>query len=136
MSARTSLALLRADLLTQHRDLVRLAELVRSAPAEDLPELLEELAEALDDHNRFEETHLRSFLARLDAWGPERVEALFEHHAEEHRDMDAALRQAKDGEAAARAVDLLVEHIRQEERDVLDPAVLVDGVAYPETSDG
>ncbi|HZU83784.1 MAG TPA: hemerythrin domain-containing protein [Polyangiaceae bacterium] len=94
------------------------------------------LAQLLRTHNQEEERLLRDIVARVDAWGPARVEIMDEHHLREHAELYAALFGAEAVALDARRVDgvldRLLEHMAAEERalygeDVLrDDSVVID----------
>ncbi len=94
------------------------------------------LGEMVRDHNLDEERLLQPILKNLDAWGPERIDRLIEHHADEHaalhRTLDeAASEELSDGRRASAvlvAVRELTEHMECEERELLAENVLRDDV--------
>lgn len=88
------------------------------------------LQEAVAEHNACEEAVLEPVLRGADAWGPLRVERMFEEHKAEH----AAFLNALSGDeldVAARFAELaedLDAHMAAEERTFLSPAVLRDDI--------
>jgi hypothetical protein len=80
------------------------------------------------EHNETEERLLSQALASSDAWGPRRVDRMFEEHQAEHR----AFWEQLDGSTAAIAArftefaEELEAHMAAEERTFLSPRVLDD----------
>jgi len=126
-------------LLAQHahlRILVGLVErlsarlLCGEPVAERFREAMHDLRRTFAQHNAAEAELLEPMLRPADAWGPLRVARMTEEHAAEHAVM-ARLLEGEDLEVARHIPDFaeeLLAHMDAEERTVLSPAVLRDGV--------
>lgn len=88
-----------------------------------------QLRRAFEAHNEAEELHLGPVLQSQDAWGPLRVGAMFEEHAEEHAELRLRLGEPDPPVLAARfpalAADLR-DHMRREEETFLSAELLRD----------
>lgn len=142
---------IRKELMDQHVSLKLLAAEVRDmaeqSPGADsrdhLSGLLQELGDGIDAHNRREEHLLGEVLPTLDAWGPERLARMDEHHRAEHREIAERVRAAaalpefrEVLNAALPAIDELMTHMRQEEKEFLGKDLLRDDVINVQQSDG
>ncbi|MDZ7779437.1 MAG: hemerythrin domain-containing protein [Gemmatimonadota bacterium] len=142
---------IRKELMDQHASLKLLAAKVRElaerpsgADARDqLSGLLHELGDGIDAHNAREEHLLGEVLPTLDAWGSERLTRMDNHHREEHREIAEQIRAA--GElpefpaavnAALPAIEKLMAHMREEEKEFLGRDLLRDDVINIHQSDG
>jgi hypothetical protein len=108
-----------------------------------LAEVVGRIAAELDAHNRLEEEALEPLLRRVDAWGPERISRMLEHHRAEHAafvDDLCRLSMADDPAVARAALAELAEavsrHMDQEERDFLNARVLRDDIVALDASGG
>lgn len=79
----------------------------------------------------------------LDAWGPEHLVRMDEHHRAEHREIAERVRAAAELpefraalDAALPAIDELMAHMREEEREFLGKDLLRDDVINIQQSDG
>jgi iron-sulfur cluster repair protein YtfE (RIC family) len=102
-----------------------------------------QLGEALDEHNAAEESALDPLLREADAWGPDRVAQMIEHHHAEHAAFRAELRVLARERVPMRAATLVQRlsrdiraHMDGEERDYLNPRVLRDDVIALDASGG
>ena len=87
------------------------------------------------EHNETEERLLEPALSQSDAWGPRRVDRMFEEHRGEHQAL-LAMMEGATSVIAARLAELCEEleaHMAAEERTFLSPRVLADLVAKPST---
>ncbi len=133
---------LRKELLRQHGELRRLADVVTAASerarndAVALPQLLTELRDLYQrvrGHNAYEEEQLHAILPGIDAWGPIRDGLMGLHHGQEHaailQAIDAATAAASAAAVAENALDALgalAAHMDREEREYLSADVLRD----------
>jgi cation diffusion facilitator family transporter len=146
-----TLAEVRDELLSQHESLRNLATTVReiaaglpSAPARDeLSALLRAFANAMDAHNTREEALLEDVVPAIDAWGDIRAARLDEHHRQEHRRLQETVRAAAETPRFAAAVQMalpaiaeLLQHMRAEEAELLNPDVLRDDLITIDQTDG
>jgi hypothetical protein len=142
---------IRQELMDQHAGLKLLAAKVRDmvdhpsgADSRDqLSGLLQELGDGIDAHNDREEHLLGEVLPTLDAWGPERLARMDEHHRAEHREIAERVRAAAELpefraalNAALPAIDALMAHMREEEKEFLGKDLLRDDVINIQQSDG
>jgi hypothetical protein len=124
----------RAELLRQHDDLRRLITDVESvadpaskgvALGDRLQAAVKRLADALEQHNAFEEQWLRTLDAKVD--GPTRAEldVVLDAHAREHEELHAAVLGIPQTPAKFAGVDVkvllsgLLEHMAREEVSLL-----------------
>jgi iron-sulfur cluster repair protein YtfE (RIC family) len=131
--------------LEQHRGLrVRLARCMALAEelmqgehvAHALAEEVGHLRRQFIEHNETEERMLEPLLAKSDAWGPRRVDRMFEEHKGEHAALLAAM-DVSTANVAAQLADLCEEleaHMAAEERTFLSPRVLDDARRAAEQS--
>ena len=139
------LSQMREELIAEHAELRRLASHVTAeaervlqgegASAEGLRSLLARFDDALQAHNRHEESLLRDEIRHLDAWGPQREALMDDVHEAEHSSIVSALGEtatiddargtAERGMAVVRRV---LDHIQAEERELLHPDVLRDDI--------
>ena len=137
---------LREQLLEQHEALRnRISEVAALAArprtgdeAKLLLEKVEQLVAALEEHNLFEETSLKGILGTLDSWGPQRENLMDLHHIQQHRlaltalaqtaSHSSGLGQPDQGQPLQHLLHSLLEHMQQEEREVLHKNVLRDDV--------
>ena len=146
-----TLADIRAELLQQHASLRSLAARVQDVAtrtpsaraSEVLTRMLRALAGAVDAHNNREEALLGDVVPTIDSWGDVRAARMDEHHRQEHRRLEEALRAAAataDFSAAIRlalpVIDDLLEHLHAEESDLVNPNVLRDDIVVIDQSDG
>lgn len=142
---------IRKELLDQHASLKRLAAKVRDlaeGPSgenarDELSGLLHELGDGIDAHNAREEHLLGEVLPTLDAWGPERTARMDNHHREEHREIAEQIRAAAGSSEFAAAMDTalpaiekLMAHMHEEEKEFLGKDLLRDDVINIHQSDG
>ncbi len=128
-------------------DLETLARQVRDGDRRLLGPLrleAERFLHRFEDHTRWEDQHLRPALIEADAWGNERAQRLDHDHDEQRQLLEDSLDRLRDAERppvlVARGVLDLIALIRtdmeQEERDLLDPRILRDGVVTIDTESG
>ncbi len=123
--------------------MIQIARRVPAAPekAELLAADLLRLRAALEGHLRDEEAFLGPILARLDAWGPERLRLLHSEHAHQRALVDvlcSSLPQQAPAELARYALILaadLLEDMASEEHSLLDPGVLTDDTVNVDQSE-
>ena len=142
---------IRKELMDQHASLKRLAARVRDlaegpageASRDQLSGILRELGDGIDADNAREEHLLGEVLPTLDAWGPERLARMDDHHREEHREIAERVRDAAElpdlssaVSAALPAIDELLAHMLQEEKEFLGRDLLRDDVINIQQSDG
>ncbi len=143
------LAELRRELIEQHdqmrkliAEVTALATRVRTKGggrrAPELRKLLVTLERFLGAHHVAEERVLGPILAKIDAWGAERVALMEEEHRAQHRAVAQALaaaakaRSAQDLARAAVDVALaLTAHMEDEERDLLNAELFRDELIPP-----
>jgi len=145
------LTAIREELLAQHaslRDLTaKILEVAQRGPGPaargELAVLLHELGDGIDAHNAREEYLLSEILPTLDAWGSVRLARMDEHHMQEHRQIADEVRAASlledfpaSVEAALAVIDLLLEHMRQEEAEFLAPELLRNDIIDIDQFDG
>ncbi len=102
-----------------------------------------QLLDAVESHNRAEEDALRPLLLASDSFGPVRIQQMVEDHTAEHAWLRQVLRQAVELEVpdrAARAVrdamQLIREHMNEEEAQFLNDRILRDDVIAIDASSG
>ena len=142
---------IRKELLGQHASLKLMAAKIRELaerPSEDispdqLSGLLHELGDGIDAHNAREEHLLGEVLPTLDAWGPERLARMDDHHRREHREIAERVRAAAklpDSSAtlgaALPAIEDLMTHMHEEEKEFLGRDLLRDDVINIHQADG
>lgn len=104
MAKESRLSEVHAQILRQHveirarmRGIERLAKTHAKADAErHLRVSLSHFAAVFDDHLAFEERELTPLMRTVDAWGPERVEALFDEHREQRARVERTVALAED----------------------------------------
>jgi len=134
-------------LLEQHRSLRALLAEARAGAARlsrgegsagELRRRLGELRAACEEHMRDEEDRLAPVLARIDAWGPERLERMREEHAHQRAALARLATEEPGTDLAKDAValaEVLESEMRAEERDILDASVLRDDPLTLDASD-
>lgn len=137
----TTLSEIATELIDEHGNLRGLVQGVRDvlAFADEgdaklvLVVRLGALIQALESHNRHEQTLLADVIQTVDAWGPVRRARMDEHHLATHARLSDALRAAvaastfaAASRAAQAALDELATHMDEEERDFLNANVLRD----------
>jgi hypothetical protein len=142
---------IRQELLAQHASLKSMAVSVRnvamSPPSptacSELAGLLYALGDGIDAHNAREEHLLGDVLPTVDTWGSVRAARMDEHHRKEHRRIADRVRAAADladftaiVQAALPAIEELLEHMREEEEEVLCEDVLRDDIVSIDQFDG
>ena len=114
-------ALVRNQILEQHRDLRGLLEEVRriratdirpasSEPSRDarrLADAARELCRRFQAHLSFEQAALTPIFAIIDAWGPERVKDLCDEHERQRRELDGLRRRFERDDDVERLADAL-----------------------------
>ena len=117
--------------------------LANEEPPEALRECLRSLVSELGKHNAYEESVLQKVLPSVDAWGPVRLQVMTAEHAEEHRNLSAALLDAAawdDSAAGAgevlRLLDTTLAHMAHEEKIFLAADVLTDDITVRDTFGG
>lgn len=133
---------LRKTLLDQHAEIRRQVASVDEALAQGLPtaevaKRLVALRHSAEAHNESEEATLKPILEYVDAWGPQRVEALAGEHRAEH---EAVLSQIDPARAADTAhlkqlLATLLAHMGQEEKTLLTEKLLRDDVIQLDAGD-
>jgi hypothetical protein len=148
-----TLSEMREELLGQHRAIREIIEEARECAEQGaagvlrasttLRGQLERLHDALTQHNAREEELLRHVIRHVDAWGDVRETLLGDHHRGEHIQLVEALDRAvgtTDGAEGARQVlgllQEIVEHMRQEEEQILSPKVLTDDIVIDNSFGG
>jgi Hemerythrin HHE cation binding domain len=96
------------------------------APAQ-LTREVADLRLAFEAHNSFEEQLLRPVLRASDELAELRIDRMVEDHVGEHRAMGAQLSATEPG-ALRDAIEMLRAHLDAEERYLLSPRVLRDGL--------
>jgi len=139
-----------AALLGQHRALRKLldeaVECARAKEAPRSPRLLEivgQIAAEIEEHNRLEEEALGPILRGADAWGPERIAHMLDHHRAEHVAFVKELRRltkATSADATLVAIENLATAVRKhmdlEEREYLNSRVLRDDIVALDATGG
>jgi hypothetical protein len=132
-----------ADLTEQHeqiRKLMRRCELLADdveggyTEARVLWAATDELRQALDAHNRFEERLLRPALRELDAFGDVRIEQMVVDHVAEHQALNDHLK-AGTIDALRAAIGFLRAHLASEEQSFVTSRVLRGDVGEKEKSE-
>ena len=115
-------ALVRNQILEQHRQLRELLEQVRRMRASDshlpgaeqpsrdarrLADAAQELCQRFQDHLSFEQAALTQIFAIIDAWGPERVKDLCDEHERQRRELDGLRSRFEREEDVERLADAL-----------------------------
>jgi hypothetical protein len=133
---------LRKTLLDQHAEIRRLVAAVDEAiaqqlPAAELASRLVALRHAVEAHNQAEEATLEPILECIDAWGPQRVEALAGEHRAEHEEVLSQLDPARAGDTAhlKHVLAALLAHMGQEEKTLLTEKLLRDDVIQLDAGD-
>jgi DUF438 domain-containing protein len=138
-------ALVRNQILEQHRDLRGLVEEIlrihasdtrppSSEPSRDarrLANAAEQLCQRFQAHLSFEQDALTPIFAIIDAWGPERVKDLWDEHDRQRRELDELRRRFEgedDVERLAEALhglaDELLHDMEEEEAGCLRASLL------------
>jgi hypothetical protein len=138
-------ALVRNQILEQHRDLRGLLEGVLRIRASDtrppssepsgdprrLADAATELCQRFQAHLSFEQAALTPIFAIIDAWGPERVKDLWDEHDRQRRELDELRRRFEredDEERLAQALhglaDELLRDMEEEEAGCLRASLL------------
>ena len=137
MTAKLDVGEIGVLLLEQHaglraraqRCLVLAQRLVRGDDVSiDLAAEVGRLRQQFKEHNEAEESLLEPVLEKSDAWGPRRVDRMFEEHQAEHRAFLVQL-DGTTAEIAGRLPEFVEEleaHMAAEERTFLSPRVLDD----------
>jgi hypothetical protein len=102
------------------------------------------LLQRLQDHMLWEDLHLAPALRQADAWGDERARRLDSEHREQREVLRHCLAAVQDASrptpVVARSLIDLVQLLRadmdEEEREMLDPAVLRDDVVASDVETG
>ena len=144
----------RALILAQHRDLRKLLAQIRALAdgvlAGDRGLHLElrrqsvELELVFLAHLETEEAILLPVLEEIDAWGPVRVRHIREEHAHQRSVLEGAGDSATSAAVSAQElatvmralVEEILEDMKGEERDMLNPDLLRDDVVISDQSDG
>jgi hypothetical protein len=132
----------RSTLVAQHTDLRRLIASVEEAldrglPAGEVGQRLEALRRAVEAHNATEEGTLTPVLEVIDAWGPQRVDALVREHHAEHEEVLAGFEPGRvtDVSHVRHLLAALLAHMAQEEKTLLSEKLLRDDVIQLDAGD-
>ena len=109
------------------RDLCRaLIAVARSAERDErqrpaIRDVLGQVCTAVDQHFQYEEDVIAPLLLEVDAWGPVRVERLFQEHAEQRSILIALAEDAQDGVRSLEDLaDEIVWFFRRFEQEITD----------------
>lgn len=144
----------RAKILGQHKELRKLLAVIRALSEQvlagergalsELRRQSVELETVFLAHLETEEAILLPILKTIDAWGAVRVQHIEEEHARQRAVLDSAGNNATSAAVPPQqlaqlmrsVVDDILEDMKSEERDMLDPRLLRDDPVVDDQSDG
>jgi DNA repair ATPase RecN len=128
------LRVVRKVLLSQHEQLRTMmteleAALEGRADERVIKEKVEAVKASLHRHSEEEEATLRPILETIDAWGPQRVEAMIAEHEAEHERLERAYDPTRlDAKNLGALMELIREHMAREESGMLSEKLLRNDV--------